>query len=126
MSSSGGSTRSKRAVTSSLKSSSVLSASSRPSSQVSGKKRTTKTPTTPSVGTTRRKDSKSPSTPNRNESSKQQLLHQDHPTLYRHISLKDERSLILNDDEMISEFEKQKRRYVIRASERSYELLFQF
>lgn len=95
------------ATTSSRRTSSILTASaSRPSSQHVKKK---KSPST--AGSTNKRKSASPTTPARKVVD-HGVQNQDYPTVYRPVSLKDEKDVLLNEEEMIKDFERQKRRFV--------------
>ncbi|KAG2385856.1 hypothetical protein C9374_003005 [Naegleria lovaniensis] len=64
-----------------------------------------------SAGAAKRKVS-SPTTPTQKAATNSDngLHHQDYPTLYRRVSLKDEKAVLLNEEELHHEFERQKRR----------------
>lgn len=88
-----------------------------PSSQMRHYKKATTTTTATSKPTTAhstnnsRKKAPSPTTPVRKQQVDTGISEQDYPTIYHRVSLKDEKAVLLNDGEMIAEFERHKRRY---------------
>ena len=95
--------------------SSTTASSQRTSSQMRHYKKasssspTKQKPTTTSQSNTLRKKIPSPTTPTKKVDTG--VSDQDFPTGYHHrVSLKDEKAVLLNDQEMAKEFERQKRR----------------